>query len=197
MSFVPTLAPEELARANFYALLARLLYAPPDEALLRTLAAAEDIDAEAGAIGAAWQALSAAAAATGVEAAREEYDTVFVGTGKAPITLYACAYSIRYSNEVPLVDLRAHLAALGLGRNEQAMEPEDHVAALCDVMRHLVMGKPQDLEAQKEFFEKWIWPIVQPLCGAIEKSDRLVFYKSVGRLFREVCALEHEAFEML
>ena len=53
--------------------------------------------------------------------------------GKAPVTLYTCAYSIKYSNEAPLVDLRAELAALGLARRESVSEPEDHIAALCDV----------------------------------------------------------------
>ena len=37
LQFVPTLAPEELARANFYGLVARLFCAPPDATLLQAI----------------------------------------------------------------------------------------------------------------------------------------------------------------
>lgn len=40
------IAPEDLARAGFYALLARLFHAAPDAALLRQLAEAQEIEAE-------------------------------------------------------------------------------------------------------------------------------------------------------
>jgi TorA maturation chaperone TorD len=197
MSFVATLPPEEVARANFYALLARLFYAPPDAALLQSLAAAGDLQAEQGEIASAWRLLARAAAGADPEAIRDEYDTIFVGTGKAPITLYVCAYSIKYSNEVPLVALKAELDGLGLARRADRGEPEDHIAALCDVMRHLITERPQDLETQKRLFEKWIWPVVHPLCAAIGKSPGTSFYKPVAELFRELCTLEHTAFEML
>ena len=196
MQFVPTLPPEEVARANFYGLLARLLYAPADAALLKTIAGAADIDAQDGGLGAAWRALTRAAAGADAEAVREEYDTVFIGTGKAPVTLYTCAYTIRYSNEAPLAQLRGELYALGLARRSEVSEPEDHIAALCDVMRHLIEQK-HELAQQKQFFERWIWPAVEPLCGAIEKSERTAFYKSVGSFFFGLCTLEHMAFEML
>lgn len=198
MQFAPTLPPEETARANFYGLLARLFYAPPDAALLSALAgaAAPQEEGEDG-IAAAWQSLAEAAKAADPEAVREEYDTVFVGTGKAPVTLYTCAYSMRFSNEVPLVELRSQLAALGLGRKDQVNEPEDHIAALCDVMRHLVAGQKVGLEEQKAFFDRWIGPIALPLCAAIEKSQATTFYKAVGHFAETFFHIEQSAFEML
>ena len=116
------IAPEEQARANLYALLARLFYGPPDGALLKGIAA-ETLDGD---LAAPWEEVKRAAAAADPEAVREEYETAFIGTGKAPVTLYSTAYSIRYSTEVPLVALRGELSALGLRRREQASEPEDH-----------------------------------------------------------------------
>jgi TorA maturation chaperone TorD len=74
--------------------------------LLETLAGASGMDAEDGEIGPAWERLCRAAGQADKEAVRDEYDTVFVGTGKAPVTLYTCAYSIRYSTEAPLAELR-------------------------------------------------------------------------------------------
>src|SRR5579859_6927505 len=128
-------APEEAARANFYALLARLFQAAPDQALLDSLAAEPDLEGAEGDLSLAWRELAAAAAAADPEAIKLEFDTAFVGTGKAPVTLYACAYSIRYTNEAPLAQLRGELAALGLGRRAGGTGAEDHIAALCEVMR--------------------------------------------------------------
>lgn len=187
------IAPEEQARADLYALLARLFYAPPDAALLRLLASQNG----EGEIGAAWAALAKAAAEADPEAVREEYEEAFIGTGKAPVTLYTTAYVIKYSNETPLATLRGELANLGLARRREAREPEDHIAALCDVMRHLVAKQEIELEEQRRFFNRWIAPAAEPLCAAIERSDKTRFYKFVAALAKSFFALEQTAFEML
>jgi len=189
--------PEEVARANFYGLLARLFYAPPDAALLEAIAGADEIDAQEGGIALAWRDLARAAAGADPQAVREEYETAFVGTGKAPITLYACAYSIRYTNEAPLAELRADLAALGLARRSGATEPEDHIAALCETMRHLIAERNTELADQERFFTRWIRPSMEPLCIAIADSEITHFYESVGRFAKTFFELELAAFEML
>ena len=188
--------PEEQARADFYALLARLFYAPPEADLLRTIAGAGELGAQDDRVAPAWRVLAQAAAAADPQAVREEYEETFVGTGKAPVTLYAGAYSARYTNEVPLAALRGELAALGLARRSEAVEPEDHVAGLCDAMRHLIVEE-RSLEEQKRFFGRWIDPIAEPLCSAIEASPRTAFYKQVARLAKGFFDLEHAAFELL
>jgi len=191
-----SLAPEEQARAEFYTLLARLFYASPDAALLETLASASDIEAEEDAIASAWRALREAALQADPEALRDEYDTVFVGTGKSPVTLYAGAYSIRYASEAPLAALRADLARLGLERQEGVHEPEDHIATLCDAMRHLITVQARDLDEQRAFFERWIAPAVGTLCAAIEAEPRAAFYRSVARFAKVFFDIERTAFEM-
>jgi len=197
LNFVLSLAPEEVARANFYGLLARLFYAPPDAALLETLAGAEGIDAQDGGIGAAWEALREAAAQTDPETVRQEYDDAFVGTGKAPVTLYTTAYSIRYASETPLAKLRGDLAALGLARRADAGEPEDHIAALCDVMRHLIAVQKRELAQQAAFFKRWIAPAAGPLCDAAAADPSTSFYKAVARFAKAFLDIEQSAFEML
>jgi TorA maturation chaperone TorD len=187
------LAPEEAARANFYALLARLFYAPPDAALLKAIAG----ETVAGDLAASWGELATAAASADPEAVREEYETAFIGTGKAPVTLYSTAYTIRYSNETPLAKLRGELAELGLARRAEAREPEDHIAALCDTMRHLVAEQKRDLEEQRRFFNRWITPAVEPLCAAIDHAPSTSFYKLVGRFAKAFLTLEQAGFEML
>lgn len=197
LQFVRTLPPEEQARANFYALLARLFYAPADAALLAALAAGGELSADEPALAGAWRGLVAAAAQADPEAVREEYEGAFVGTGKAPVTLYSAAYLVRYSNDAPLVALRQELAALGLARREGVHEPEDHIAGILEVMRFLIAQREDSLDAQRNFFERWLRPAAERLCDAIEKSDQTSFYRSVARLLRQVCIIEHAGFEML
>ena len=197
LQFVRTVSPEDQARANFYALLSRLFYAPADAELLAALASADELDAEDETLARRWRELCEAAARADVEALRDEYETTFVGTGRAPITLYASAYSIQYTNEVPLAALRGELAELGLARRSEAGEPEDHIAALCDVMRHLIAEQQVELSRQKHFFDQWIRPNFEPLCAAIEASGLGAFYQATGRLAKTFFSLEQSGFEML
>jgi TorA maturation chaperone TorD len=196
LNLVETLSPEELARANFYGLLSRLFYAPPDVALLEALAGAEGLAADEGAMQDAWQALAWAAARADVDALREAYESVFIGTGKSLVSLYTTAYALRSAREVPLVALRSDLAKLGLARHRSNHEPEDHVAALCEVMRHLIQTQKRELGQQGRFFRRWIEPAAQPLCDAIAKQQRSNFYEYVSHFAEAFFELERSAFEV-
>jgi TorA maturation chaperone TorD len=196
LQFVASLPAEEVARANFYGLLARLYYAPADGALLEALAGADDMEAD-GELAVAWGELARAAGETDAETLVEEYETAFVGTGKAPVTLYTSAYSVRYTNEVPLARLREELTSLGFARRAEVAEPEDHIAALCDVMRLLITERKSDLLSQSGFFERWIWPATAPLCDAISNSSSSRFYRCVAGFTQAFFALEHSAFDLI
>lgn len=194
------LAAEDQARANFYALLARLFYAPPDRALLAALAAADEIPVagEPTPLALAWRELKAVAAATQPESAAEEYESVFVGTGKAAVTLYTTAYATKNSASNPLhnplVSIKDFLAAKGLGRRQTVYEPEDHIAALCEVMRHLVTMN--DAAEQRDFFMQFLRPTAAALCDAISGSDQITFYRPVARFAARFFDVEHAAFDM-
>jgi TorA maturation chaperone TorD len=191
------MTPEDQARANFYALLSRLFYAPPDGGLLAALGSAEELEAEDKALAGSWRELCLAAARADAGALREEFETTFIGTGKAPITLYTSAYSIRSANEAPLAALRDELATLGIARRSEAGEYEDHIAALCDVMRHLIAQQQAELSIQKRFFERWIGPTFGPLCAAIDGRGLGAFYQSAAALAKSFFSLERSSFEML
>jgi TorA maturation chaperone TorD len=202
LQFVPTLPPEEAARANFYGLLARLFYAPPDAELLAALAGAEEIVTEAQAgegaasLALAWRDLMLAAAASDAESAREEYETLFIGVGKAPISLYAGAYLMKSAIDSPLVDIRDYLAAHGLARRSSVNEPEDHVAALCEVMRHLVAQQQAPIGEQSKFFMRFLWPSAIPLCDAVRRMESAHLYKQVAMFARSFLAIEFDSFRM-
>ncbi len=191
-----TLSDEDATRANFYGLLAHLFYAPPDTALLEALADEGLLDTDGSALGDAWEALVEAAAVTDCDTERAAYDKAFAGTGRARVTLYTRAYRRRYANEALLARLRADLAALGLSRREASQEPEDHIAALCEAMRHLIATQNLGLAQQKRFFNRWIDPAAQALCDAISRPRCSAFYEQVGRFAKLFFEVERSAFEI-
>jgi TorA maturation chaperone TorD len=184
------------ARADLYALLARLYYAAPDAMLLELIA--HESQAEGAVLAAAWNALAAAAATADAAAVRQEYDDVFIGTGKAEITPYATYYLAQSGREKILVQLRQELAALGLARTEAAREPEDHIAGLFDVMRHLVLADSSDaaMHHQRQFFDRFVGPFYARFCEAVVKSERAEFYKPVAGLTQVFLDIELEALKV-
>jgi TorA maturation chaperone TorD len=195
------LAPEDAARADFYALLARLWHSGPDAALLAAIAAADEIVAEGEQAGLAdaWRQLQAAAAATDAAAARAEHDALFTGTGKAAITPYASHYLAETARERVLVALRDDLIELGLQRDEAAHEPEDHFAALLEVMRHLIAAGSSDgaLQRQKKFFTRYMHRAYNPLTHEVMASTKTGFYGYVARFTKAFCDTEVASLDML
>lgn len=195
---VPELPPEEQARANLYALIARLFYAPPDRDLLDRLAAEGELPGEdaKSALALAWRDLAQAAAGAEPDAVREEYETHFIGTGKAAISLYTTAYTAKTAVDNPLVDIREFMAQRGLERRIDAFEPEDHIAALSEIMRHLVAEQHATIEEQERFFLAFISVGGRALCDAIGKHPNTAFYKHVARLAHSFFELEQITMDM-
>jgi TorA maturation chaperone TorD len=191
------ITPEDQARANYYALLANLFYRAPNDRLLQALALA---DPPEGALQDAWVALGEAASVTPADAAYEEYEELFIGVGKAPISLYGSVYLAGFMMEKPLAELRDSLAELGFSRSGNVREPEDHVAALSDVMRALIMGDvnhpPAPIAAQHKFFLTHIDPWIGNCMDAISAYHRANFYKRVATFARVFFGVEKDAFAM-
>ena len=90
------------------------------------------------------------------------------------LLLDALAAPVHILMEKPLAELRTDLAKLGFARAEDVSEPEDHVAALCEVMSVLVGGEDAvDLDAQQGFFETHLAPWIGRFFAsrAISMSD--------------------------
>jgi len=196
LSFHAPLVQEDEARAGYYALLGRLFYAGPDAGLLHTIADSAEI--AGGQLADPWNALAAAASATEAEAARLEYDELFVGTGKAEVTPYASFYLAATGREKILVRLKQDLASLGLGKAGAAGEPEDHFAALFEVMRHLISQGSDDaaLQKQRGFFSAYIEPSFSEFCRAVSASEKAKFYKDVSSFASSFLAVETEALKV-
>jgi TorA maturation chaperone TorD len=198
------LEPEDQARADFYALLARLYADAPDAGLLRAIAAAPPLGEggpdESGdeSLPATWETLRAASAAMDAEAAADEYNNLFVGVGKSEVNLHASHWLAGFMMEKPLAELRTALASLGLGRRADATLVEDHVAALFETMRILIAGHadrgPAKLSVQRDFFRAQIEPWIFRCCGAIRDCPVANYYRRVAQFAYSFMALERDSF---
>lgn len=195
--------PEDQARADLYGLLARLFYAPPDANLINELRLAapppddgEALTAEGVALKTAWAELADAAASAFPAQLEEEHLQLFVGVGKAEVTPYLSAYLVRSESDSPLARLRGQLAEWGLARREEAVEPEDHVSALCETMRWLIVGRKAGQEAQRQFFLEYLYTGGSRLCTAVITCGNAGFYRHPAKLLQALLNVEHKAFEI-
>lgn len=191
---------DELARAELYGLLARLWHAPPDAALLARFRAPAVHAPQSGALAAAWQALAAVLRETTPEAAAAEHAALFVAIGKPEVFAYGSYYLSGYLNEKPLAQLRADLAPLGLTRAVDALETEDHVAYVLEVMRYLIAGDDAavcTLRQQERFFRKHVQTWLEALCDAVVAHPRADVWRAVAEMTRAFVQVETQAFDML
>lgn len=192
---------DELARAELYGLLAGLWLAPPDEALLQQFrVAVTQAPQPGGYLEAPWNDLVAALRVTTVAAAAAEHEALFHGVGRPEVFAYGSFYLTGFLNEKPLAALRADLAALGLDRDVDRLETEDHVAFLFEVMRYLIAGDDRavcNLEQQRRFFRQHLQPWVARLCDAVDAHPRAATWRAVAGFTRAFVEVETQAFDLL
>jgi TorA maturation chaperone TorD len=182
----------DAARAQEYALLAALLLSAPPPALLERIAQLRD---DATPLGRAHANLAEAASQAVAADVEREYFELFVGLGRGELLPYASYYLTGFLNERPLSRLRDDLTALGIERVENNCEPEDHAAALCEIMAGLASGRfPASPEVQRAFFEKHVSRWMGRLFADMETVKSAKFYRSVGSLGRLFLEIESEAF---
>lgn len=189
-------AEEDLLRADLYAMLANLLAAPPDQTMLTRLSGFSGDTSE---LGEGIAALAKVAAATGPKAVKREYDALFIGLGRGELLPYASFYLTGFLNEKPLARLRGHMAELGIARNPDVKEPEDHIATLCEMMAGLIrgdFGAPLSLEDQHAFFNTHLATWAPHFFKDLEAAEGSAFYAPVGKIGRAFMDIEFEAFRM-
>jgi len=192
-----TLEPEDEARAAVYGLIARLFYAAPDQNLLGQILNANLFEGAGGDAARAWRELVEACRSAFPVVLENEHTELFVGTGKAEVTPYLTHYTIKFATDNPLVELRQQLAQWGLGRRDEASEPEDHISGTCETMRFAIAAQQRSEEEQKAFFERFLYPGAVAFCDAVSASHKASFYARVARFARAFFEIEREAFAML
>lgn len=192
-------APEDIERANLYALIGRLFYGPPDPNLLAEIqhsGSAESGEQDTTRLSAGWRALQEACGGVSPAMISQEYDDLFVGVGRAPVTPYLFGYAEPSAPDRHLVRLRDQLAKWGYLRRNNVFEVEDHVSALSDVMR-LLIEEGHSLEEQRRFFASFVYPGAMLFFAAVQQAPAAGFYKVVAAFAHACFEVEKEAFEMV
>jgi TorA maturation chaperone TorD len=187
---------EDVLRARCYGLLAQLLREPPGAETLQLIAS---FQTDGTAIGAPLADLGAAARASSLEAARDEYDELFIGLTRGELVPYASYYLTGFLYEKPLARLRGDMAKLGIARADASTEPEDHAASLCEIMAGLIVGAfgaPADIATQSIFFDAHLAPWIGRFFEDMESASAARLYKPVGAFGRLFMGIESEAFAM-
>lgn len=190
------LASEDVLRAQMYRFLARLLAAPPDDAMLKSVAGMEGDETN---LGKAMLSLATLASKTDLPRAEEEYHDLFIGVARGELLPYGSYYLTGFLHEKPLSKLRNDMARLGIASDEEHKEPEDHIAALMDMMAGLITGEfgdPAPLAGQKEFFEAHISSWASHFFADLEGAKTSVLYAAVGTIGRSFMEIEATAFSM-
>ena len=192
----PDIAEEDLLRANIYSLLAQLLARPPGTA---TLAMAAQLEGDQTEMGRALSAMAAAAKGSTPEAVDDEYHNLFIGALDSQINPYGSYYLTGVLFDQPLANVRIDMGKLGIARARDVVEPEDHIAALCEIMCGMItgaFGEPADLAEQQRFFDSHIAPWAQHLFEDLERAPSAAFYMPVGTVGKLFMEIESQAFQM-
>ena len=190
------LAQEDALRAQMYRFLARLLAAPPDTALLKTISELEGGETD---LGKAMASFGKLAMKSDPVRADQEFHDLFIGVGRGELLPYGSYYLTGFLHEKPLSKLRSDMARLGIARGEERKEPEDHIASLMDIMAGLITGEfgdPAPLADQKEFFEAHISNWASHFFADLEGAKTSVLYAALGSIGRGFMEIEATAFSM-
>lgn len=180
---------DSAARADIYGLLAALLRSPPSDMLLGNLNALAIDDANDD-FSRALVSLRMAAGRMSADEIDDEYHRLFIGLGRGEIVPYASWYLTGFMMEQPLGELRRDLDELGFDRQDGVREPEDHVAAVCEVLSMLIGDEPGDIDTQRVFFDKHFGCWAGRFFTDLESAPSAVFYRAVAGLGAAFTSLE-------
>jgi len=183
---------EQLYRASAYGILAALLRKVPTSEVLEHVANFSEVAVDEDEMLLSMSTLGLAAKSSELSAIDDEYHDLFIGLGRGELVPYGSWYLTGYLMEKPLSLLRDDLKLLGFERDESVVEPEDHVAALCEVMSLLISDADVSVEIQTIFFEKHISPWMDRFFNDLSEAESAVFYRAVGRFGSAFLNLEKQ-----
>jgi TorA maturation chaperone TorD len=180
-------------RTESYVMLASLMGHPPSENLLKVLQnlqwderIPEGLDRSLG-------TLRQASHDYPLSTLKDEYNKLFVGLGCGELVPYASWYREKKIQSSPLASLRSDLIHLGIVRQEDNHDSEDHAAALCECMA-LISQKPNKIDraTQAKFFQQHVAPWMTTFFEDIASAKSAQFYRAVGIFGRHFLEAEIE-----
>ncbi len=193
-------APEDtLFRANYYYLLSLILSAPPTSDTLQKIGSMGVPAAQA--VNPFLTQLNslAMAARSGpdLNALDDEYHDLFIGVGRGELVPYGSWYITGMLMDKPLSLLRQDIKALGIQRVPTTREPEDHIAALMDIMGIVIeSGDEFPFKAQQTLFTRHLQPWARQFFKDLTQARTAEFYIKVGEFGVEFIDFETEYLAM-
>ena len=187
------LAPYARIRTDSYVILASLLGQSPSENLLRVLQNLQWEEPIPERVDRGLRALRQASHAYPLGALKDEYGKLFVGLGCGEMVPYASWYREKMIQSSPLGSLRSDLILLGIVRQADSHESEDHAGALCECMA-LISQKPNEIDhaTQTKFFQQHVAPWMTTFFKDLESAKSARFYQTVGTFGRRFLESEIE-----
>jgi TorA maturation chaperone TorD len=168
-------------RTDGYVLLAALLLDKPSEAaitLVQNMSWSADLP---DGMREALAALQYAGSNSPLSAISEDFDRLFVGMGCGELIPYASWYREKMIQSAPLAAIRSDLARLGIVRQSDCFEPEDHAGALCEIMALLSLAENEiAAREQAAFFHQHIACWMPILFKDLQRAGKKGFYSCVG-----------------
>jgi len=199
-------------RQAYYNLLVSLFWKEPTGELIRSLldGISERIDAARNLeplLAEGWQEIEQflvqAPVEYAVEAVTDEYTRIFIGPHSPEVNPYESFYLTGCLLDRPLANLRTHLKAIGIEKQEGYTEPEDFLAFELEVMRWLIskqMGamNPEEekrwLRLQSDFLKEHLL-VWAPACARdIETARGAMFYRGAAKVLGGFLGVERSLF---
>ena len=183
-------------RADSYVMLASLLGHPPSEKVLEVLKNLQWDEPIPEGLDRSLKALRQASREYPLSALEDEYNKLFVGLGSGEMVPYASWYKERTIQSSPLASLRSDLILLGIVRQTDSHESEDHAGALCECMA-LISQEPNEIEraTQAKFFQQHVASWMKSFFKDLESAKSARFYRTVAQFGSRFLESEVEYFK--
>ncbi len=190
------LAPYAKIRTDSYVMLSSLLGQPPSENLLKVLQNLQWEGSIPEGLDHALKALCQASHDYPLNVLIEEYNKLFVGLGSGEMVPYASWYMEKKIQSSSLASLRSDLHLLGIMRQTDSHESEDHAGALCECMA-LISRRPNEADpgTQARFFRRHLGPWMTKFFKDLEAAKSARFYRTVALFGRRFLESEIEYFK--
>ena len=193
---IEKISKEETLRADMYQFLSGALQSEPSKELINSY---DNLIGDETPIGQAFSLLSKLSNKLSVQEIRSEYLDLFIGVGRGELLPFGSYYLTGFLHDKPLAKLRRDLNSLGIQKEENNKDPEDHIACLCQVMSGLISGsygKVFSIAEQRSFFKKHVQPWAEHFFSDLEGAKTAVFYSPIGTIGKLFIEIEVSAFEM-
>ncbi|MGD9786012.1 MAG: molecular chaperone [Hyphomicrobiaceae bacterium] len=194
--FGSAVSEEDLLRAQHYRLLAHALSGPlVSQSLAMISALKSDAATPLGRAMSEW--VIAAQRATVTQLA-EQYQELFIGLGRGVLVPYGSYYLTGFLHEKPLARLREDMARLGIERNKDVSEPEDHIASVLEIMAGLIDGSlGGDLahDEQRRFYAGHIGSWARHFFRDLAEVRDAPFYAALGTVGGAFLEVEEQALD--